>query len=107
MSKAGGAAYARIPYSVIANSRFATAEEKRVARESVTRFINSAKAGDVYELGGGVGSGGERIEIVTHRRSPNGLGIKAVGSPRQPVALNRANVLSYIKNGARKVRKKR
>lgn len=102
-----GATYERIPLTVQMGSRYATKEEKQKARETISRFMQNAKAGDVYQLGGGFGSGGEQIEIVSHRRSPNGLGIKSVGSSRQAVAMSRSNVMSYIKNGARKVKRNR
>lgn len=56
-------------------------------------------------LGGGFGSETDNpeIEIVPYNRSPNKLGIKS--GKRQPVAMSRANVESFIFNGATLVRK--
>lgn len=96
----GGAAYERIPIPVLWGS--GTKEEKRQVRETVTRFINEAKVGNVYKVGTGIGSSGGDFTVVSHR---GGLGIKAVGSNRQPIKLTRSNVMQYIKNGATLIRR--
>ena len=87
--------YESIPMSV--RYGYGTADEKKQARETISAFINNAKIGDIYELGG---IGREQAEIVSDRKSPNGMGIKSVGSNRRPVQLSRANAEKYIANGA-------
>ena len=98
--------YSSIPlvFSLL-GTRHATDEEKRQRRETVTRFMNEAKAGDVYKTGAGFGALGGTFEVVPYNRSPNKLGIKA-GNFR-PVAMSRANVEKYLVNGATLMKKKR
>ena len=89
----------------IFGGRGATPEEKKQTREIVSRFMQEAKAGNVYSLGAGIMSGsGETFEIVHYNRSPNKLGIRSGG---RAVAMSRENVARYIMNGATLVNKKR
>lgn len=93
--------YPKIPLSTrMFNGKHATKEEKAQKRNTVSRFMNEAKAGDVYRTGVGIGSRGDQFEIVSYNRSPNKLGIRSGG---RTVALSRGNVESYIGNGARLV----
>lgn len=90
--------YERIPYSVQMGQ--GTKEEKKKKTETITRFMNEAKVGNVYSTGSSVGSsGGSKFEIVHYNRSPNKMGIRSVGTGRA-VAMSRENVFSWIKNGA-------
>ena len=73
-------------------------EEKKQRRETVTRFMQNAKAGQTYQTGGGIGSGGGTFEVVDYNRSPNKLGLRYEGM--RPVAMSRANVEKYIAGGA-------
>lgn len=43
--------YPRLPLAFrIGGSKYATAEEKQQRRETITRFMNEAKAGNVYRF---------------------------------------------------------
>ena len=79
-----------------------TKEEKAQVTKTVTEFIKNAKAGDVYQLGGGIGSaGGETFEITER-----GGGKLYIRSGRNSVQLSRENVKKYIANGARLIKRK-
>lgn len=104
--KGGGGAqvYDKFPIStVMFGGRNATNEEKAIKRETVKRFINEAKVGNVYKTGAGFGSGSGDFEIVHFNRSPNKMGIK---SGNRTVALTSTNVSKFIQNGARRIKKK-
>ena len=95
------ATYDRIPLSVsMGGGKYATAEDKKKARDTVKQFLADAQAGNVYSTGAGVGSGSAQFEVVDYNRSPNKLGIRGVNGNRQPVALNSANAKKWISNGA-------
>lgn len=81
----------------------ATPEEKKQKRDTVNRFMNEAKAGNVYAAGHGIGSSGSQFEIVHFNRSPNKLGLRWSNTGR-PVALSRSNVEKFISNGARLIK---
>ena len=98
--------YARLPIATLFKGG-GTPAEKKQRRDTISSFIKNAKAGDVYRQGTGFGSAGGQFEIVSYRRSPNGLGIRAVNSNRQAVALTSANVASFIQNGATLVSRKK
>lgn len=87
----------------LGGSRQESDEEKKQRRETVTRFMQNAKAWQTYQTGGGIGSGGVTFEVVPYNRSPNKLGLAYEG--RRPVAMSRANVEKYIAGGATLVRK--
>lgn len=98
--------YERLPsvFRLSGGSRLATPEQKRQRQETISRFIDNAKEGNVYSVGGGFGStGGQQFEVV---RSRGKLALKWQGSNRQPVQLNRSNVEAFIGNGATLVKKK-
>lgn len=101
------ASYDSFPVSLrIGGGKLATPEEKKQKTETVTRFMNDVKPGDVYSVGGGIGSSGAQFEVVPFNRSPNKMGLKWTGSNSRPVALSRANVASFIANGARLMKRK-
>lgn len=110
-SRSGGArvpnvTYERIPYSVLVRgAKNSSKEDAKTARAIVSKFMENAKAGDVYSTGPSLGSVGSQFEVVDYRRSPNGLGLKWIDSNRQPVAMSRSNVQDYLKNGAKLVRR--
>ena len=101
--RGGGSKFVTVQYPAfptgarIFGGKGATPEENAKKRAIVTRFMNEAKEGNKYRLGGGVGSGSEDFEIVHFNRSPNKLGIRSGG---RTIAMSRANVAKYISNGA-------
>lgn len=99
--------YEAYPYALrVGRSDRATPEEKAQRLETRRKFMAEAQVGDRYRLGAGMfGPGGEEFEIVDYGRSPNGKGIRAVGSSR-PVAMSAANVDEWIRNGATLVSRK-
>lgn len=100
----GGLTYDRLPFAAVFNPKYASKEELATKREIVSRFMSEADVGNVYLSSAGVGSSGSEFEIVSYRRSPNGKGIR---SGRRTVALTSANIVEYIKNGARLVHRGR
>lgn len=103
------ASYDRIPFSVRMSRKHADPEEVKQARATVSRFMKEAKEGNVYEVGGGVGSkGGQRFEITT-RGSGKDLYIGWIDEngrrSSRPVKMSRSNVESFIANGAKLVSK--
>lgn len=85
----------------LGGSQYASPEEKKQRRETLNRFMKEAKEGDVYSVGGGVGSaGGSQFEVVHYNRSPNKLGLKWKNGRGQAVAMSRENVEKFISNGA-------
>ena len=99
--------YEEFPVSMrIGGRKYASPEDKKKARETVSRFMKEAKDGDVYEVGGGFGSsGGSRFQVTTSRGK---LAIGWIDSDgrraAKPVQMSRANVEKYIANGAKKVK---
>ena len=90
--------YNRLPLStLIYAGKYATPDEKSEKRATVTRFMNAAREGDIYLSGHCFQPDSSRFEIVAHRSSSNGLGIRC---GRRTVAMSRDNVAAYIKNGA-------
>lgn len=88
-----------IPFSAYwCGGKYATDEEKKIKRDTVTRFIKEAKAGNVYKLGGIGTPEDSTLKIVAYNRSKNGLGLKC--GRGNTLILSRENVLAYIKNGA-------
>lgn len=101
------ASYDSFPVSLrIGGGKLATPEEKKQKTETVSRFMQDAKTGDVYSAGGGIGSSGAQFEVVAFNRSPNKMGLRWTGGNSRPVALSRANVASFIANGARLIKRK-
>lgn len=99
------AAYPKIPIVFsVGGSKYASAEEKAQRRATITRFISEAADGNVYRTGSGVGSAGAEFEIVQRRGK---LAIQWVNSNHRAVDMSRANVESFIKNGAVLIRRKR
>lgn len=89
--------YERIPLAAYAFPAYASAEEKNIKRETVSRFIRDAAAGDVYEIGG-IG-GKSELRVIARR------GRLYLDSGRRTVVMSRANVLCHISNGARLVKR--
>ena len=103
--------FPRYPSSVIMRGTGAAggapAEDREKARKIRKEFMAQAQIGDVYKVGPSFGSssGSTEIEIVAHRRSPNGMGIKARGSNARPVAMTNAQVDRWIFSGVTLVRR--
>lgn len=98
--------FPRYPSSVIMRGTGAAggapAEDREKARKIRKEFMAQAQIGDVYQVGPSFGSSGStEIEIVAHRRSPNGMGIKARGSNARPVAMTNAQVDRWIFSGVK------
>lgn len=86
--------------------KYASADEVKKVRETVSRFIKEAKEGDVYEVGGGFGSaGGSRFQVTNRRGKPAMVWLDSDGRRKgNVVQMSRANVEKYIANGAKKVK---
>ena len=104
--KTQGTAYEKFPVSFrMGGRKYASPEETKQVRETVSRFMKEAKEGDVYEVGGGVGSkGGQKFKVTTSRGKPALAWESEDGYYRQPVEMSRANVEKFISNGAKKVK---
>ena len=98
--------YESIPYSVRAGGRkYASPDDVKKARETVSRFIKNAQVGDVYQVGGGFGSaGGQKFKVVTSRGKTALAWQDNDGYYGRPVQMSRANVESFIGNGAKFVK---
>jgi len=88
----------------VGGRKYASPDEVKKVKETVTRFMENAKEGDIYSVGGGVGSaGGQRFAVS--KRGDGKLYIGWVDKDgmrrRKPVLMNRQNVEEYIKNGAK------
>lgn len=96
--------YEKIPLAFsIGGSQYATPEEKKKRREIISGFMNDAKEGDVYSVGGGVGSsGGSRFKVTKSRGK---LALQWENSRYKPVEMSRANVEKFLKNGATLVKR--
>lgn len=95
--------YEKIPYRArAAGGKYATPEENKQRRETISRFMKEAQTGDVYKVGGGVGSSGAEFKVIERGDGKKYLQWKSDGYSK-PVLMNRANVESYIANGAKKV----
>lgn len=93
--------YPPLPPSSYFGSKYATPDEKQLANRIISRFLDEARIGNVYESAAGFGgTHGIRFVIVPlgHR-----LGVKNVNSLLRPVRLNRKNAIRFIKNGAKLV----
>lgn len=88
--------YEPLPLAVLRGN--GTKEEKAQRRETVTRFMENARVGDVYTQRG-IGGSGE-FEIVEDRKSPNGMGLKYINGRTSKVQMSRANVEKFISAGA-------
>lgn len=93
--------YPRLPLTAYYGIRYATPEEKRLTKQIVTRFLQEARAGYVYESTGGFGNEGTSYFTIVNYRGK--LGIKNFASSSKPIVLNRRNAIRYIKNGAKLV----
>lgn len=98
------ATYDSFPVSIRLGGKLATPAEKKQKRDTVKRFMVDAQKGNVYAVGGGIGSTGAQFEVVHFNRSPNKLGLKWINSGRA-VAMTSANVASFIANGARMIKR--
>lgn len=100
------ASYESFPISLrIGGGAGASADDKRERTKIVNSFLADAKPGNIYSTGNGIGSSGAQFEVVSFNRSPNKMGLRWTGSNRQPVALSRANVASFISNGAKLIKR--
>ena len=99
-SGSGRSSYPAFPVGArIFGGRGASPADRSAKRAIVSRFMSEAKVGNIYSIGGGIGSaGGERFSVVSYGRSPNKMGIRS--SSGRTVAMTRENVSSYIANGA-------
>lgn len=106
-NKAAEVTYDRIPRVFsFGGSKYATAEEKKQRKEIISRFMDEAKEGNVYSVGGGIGSsGGSKFKVV---RSRGKLALQwDNGGYSKPVEMSRANVEKYISNGAKLIQAKK
>ena len=88
----------------IGGRKYATADEIRQVRETVTRFMKNAKEGDVYSVGGGIGSaGGQKFKVLRRRGKLELAWQDSDGYFSRPVQMSRTNVEKFIGNGAKKV----
>ena len=101
-SGSGRSSYPAFPVGArLFGGRGASPADRAAKRSIVSRFMSEARPGNVYSIGGGIGSsGGDRFSVVSFNRSPNKLGIRSGG---RTVAMSRENVAKYISNGARLV----
>ena len=101
-SMSGRNSYPAFPVGArIFGGRGASPEDRAAKRSIVSRFMSEARPGNVYSIGGGIGSsGGDRFSVVSFNRSPNKMGRRSGG---RTVAMSRENVAKYISNGARLV----
>ena len=96
--------YETMPYWVrMGGQKFSTKEERKQVTETITRFIDNAKPGQVYTVGGGFGSGESQFKVVGSGRGLELKWLSESGS-RRSVKLNRANVKDFIFNGAKLIR---
>ena len=91
--------YPRFSYSV--RTGRGTPEEKKVLSNTISDFMKNAKDGDVYRVGGGIGSRGETFSITG-----SGSKMKIRSERGRSVLMNRANVKSWIMNGASLIKRK-
>lgn len=99
--------YESFPYSFrVGGRKYASAEDVKKVKATVSRFMNEAKVGDIYEVGGGVGSaGGSRFQITERSGKPYIGWIDSDGRRKgNPVQMSRSNVEKYISNGAKKIK---
>ena len=98
--------YEPIPYTIRAGGiKYASPDEVKQARETVSRFIKNAKKGDVYVVGGGFGSaGGQKFTVTESRGKPALAWIDKDGYARNPVQMSRSNVREFLGNGAKLVK---
>lgn len=91
----------------VGGKKYASADDVKKVRATVSRFMNEAKAGDIYEVGGGFGStGGSRFQVTERGGGKLYIGwIDSDGRRKgNPVQMSRSNVEKYISNGAKKVK---
>ena len=98
-TKTPNISYPRFSYSVRIGR--GTPEEKKLLSNTISDFMKNAKDGDVYRTGTGIGSGGETFSI-----SGSGKRMKIRSGRGNGVLMNRANVKSYIMNGASLIKRK-
>lgn len=94
--------YDKIPLMAIMLPSSASSEDKAKKKAVIKDFMNDAAVGNEYKSGHGVGSVGASFEIVSYNRSPNKMGIR---QGNWTVALNNANIVEFIKNGAALVKR--
>ena len=104
-AKSEGPAYESFPASFrVGGRKFASPEENKKARDTVSRFMKEAKDGDVYVVGGGIGSaGGQKFKVTTRGGKLALAWVSKDGYTRNPVQMSRSNVETFISNGARRV----
>lgn len=103
---AGKSSYESFPVSFrVGGRKYAPEEDVKKVRETVSRFMKEAKVGDVFSVGGGIGSaGGQKFTVTTRRGKPALAWMTKDGHYRNPVQMSRSNVEEFIRNGARKVK---
>ena len=87
-------------FSYAARMGRGTPEEKKQMTKTITDFMKNAKDGDVFRTGGGIGSEGETFSITG-----SGSKMKIRTERGRSVLMNRANVKSWIANGATLVKR--
>lgn len=104
-AKSEGPSYESFPAAFrVGGRKFASQEDSKKVRDTVTRFMKEAKDGDVYMVGGGIGSaGGQKFKVTTRRGKLALAWISKDGYSRNPVQMSRSNVEEFISNGARRV----
>ena len=100
----GETSYERFPMEFKMGGReYASPDDVKKIRETVSRFMKNAKEGDVYTTGGGVGSAGSKFKVV-RSRGKLGLAWERDGYYLRPVQMSRQNVEKFISNGAKLVK---
>lgn len=97
-----------IPFGARWSLSSATPAQKAERREAIKSFINGAREGNIYSFGSysKLSSAGDFM-IVSHKKSPNGLGIRSLRSNSNTIALSPANAEKYIGGGIRLVRREK
>lgn len=98
-AKTPNISYPRFSYAV--RTGRGSPEEKKLLSNTISDFMKNAKDGDVYRIGGGVGSGGDTFSITG-----SGSKMKIRSSRGRSVLMNRTNVKSWILNGATLIKRK-
>ena len=101
----GETSYEGFPTGFMMGGRkYASPDDVKKIRETVSRFMKNAKEGDVYTTGGGIGSAGGIKFKVVRSRGKLGLAWEKDGYYPRPVQMSRQNVEKFISNGAKLVK---
>lgn len=98
-NKTPNISYPRFSYSVRIGR--GSPEEKKQLSNTISDFMKNAKDGDLYRVGGGIGSGGETFSITG-----SGSRMKIRTERGRSVKMNRENVKSWLLNGAALIKRK-